>query len=60
MRGLESERPVGSFAGCPLFIADIYMRGPEIVVKGAASYMSKVADTALGTIRSLEYTHSKH
>ncbi len=55
MRGIEMERRIGTFAGFPVFIADIHMRGPEVVVKGAVSYAAKVANTALGTIRSLEY-----
>jgi len=56
MRGTQSERPLGHFAGFAFFVADNYMRGPEILVKGAAIHVAKVANTALGTIRSLEYT----
>ena len=32
------------------------MQGPEIVLKAATTYTAKVTDTALGTIRSVEYT----
>ena len=56
MRGTGGERPIGHFAGFQLFVTDNYMRGPEIVVKGASSHTAKAANTALGTIRSLEYT----
>ena len=55
MRGSRSERPVGSLAGFQLFVADNFMQGPELVIKGTATYTAKVTDTALGTIRSLEH-----
>jgi hypothetical protein len=51
----RSERQVGSFAGFTLFVADSIMTGPEIVIKGAGTYFAKVGNTALGTIRSVEY-----
>ena len=56
MRGTGSERPIGHFAGFKLSVADNFMRGPEIVLKGASTHTAKAANTALGTIRSLEYT----
>ena len=56
LRGTGGERLIGHFAGFDLFVADNYMRGPEIVVKGASTHTAKAANTALGTIRSLEYT----
>lgn len=56
MRGTGGERSIGRFAGFQLFVADNYMRGPEIIVKGASTHTAKIASTALGTIRSLEYT----
>jgi len=33
----------------------MFMRGAEIVLKGAAVHVAKVGSTALGTIRSIEY-----
>jgi hypothetical protein len=56
MRGIRAERQVGSLAGFQLFVADNFMQGPELVIKGATTYTAKVTDTALGTIRSLEHT----
>ena len=56
MRGTRSERAVGTIAGFQLFVADNFMQGPEIVLKGATTYTAKATDTALGTIRSVEHT----
>ena len=56
MRGTRSERGVGSIAGFEVLVADSFMQGPEIVLKGAATYTAKATDTALGTVRSVEYT----
>jgi N12 class adenine-specific DNA methylase len=56
MRGSRTERQVGSLAGFQLFVADNFMQGPELVIKGTTTYAAKVTDTALGTIRSLEHT----
>jgi TolA-binding protein len=56
MLGSRSERLVATFAGFQVFVADNFMQGPEIVLKGATSYLAKVSDTALGTIRSVEHT----
>jgi N12 class adenine-specific DNA methylase len=55
MKGSRTDRQVGSFAGFQVFVADNFMQGPEIVLKGATTYVAKVTDTALGTIRSVEY-----
>ncbi|MCI0535538.1 MAG: N-6 DNA methylase [Verrucomicrobiales bacterium] len=55
LRGTGAERQIGTFAGFPLFVADTFMRGSEIVLKGAATHVAKVGNTALGTIRSIEY-----
>jgi hypothetical protein len=55
MRGSGQEKQMGTFAGFQLFVADVLMRGPEAVLKGAAVHSAKVTDTALGTIRSLEH-----
>jgi TolA-binding protein len=56
MRGANAQREIGSFAGFKLFIADNYVRGPEIVFKGASVHNVSLANTALGMIRSLEYS----
>ena len=55
MRGSRGERPVGNFAGFQVVVADNFMGGPEILLKGAATHTAKVGNTALGTIRSAEY-----
>jgi TolA-binding protein len=55
MRGSRGERQVGHFAGFQVFVADNFMGGPEILLKGAATHTAKVGTTALGTIRSVEY-----
>ncbi len=56
MRGSRAERPVGTIAGFQVFVADNFMQGPEIVLKGATTYSAKATDSALGTIRSVEHT----
>ncbi len=56
MRGSRTERLVGSLAGFQLFVADSFLGGPEIVLKGGTTYTAKITDTAHGTIRSVEYT----
>ncbi len=56
LRGSRAERLVGSLAGFQVFVADSFLGGPEIVLKGATTYPAKVTDTAHGTIRSVEYT----
>ena len=56
MRGSNAQREIGAFAGFKLLVADSYMRGPEIVFKGASVHTVSVANTALGMIRSLEYS----
>ena len=55
MRGTRVDCQVGSFAGFQVFVADNFMQGPEIVLKGATAYTAKLTDTAHGTIRSVEY-----
>jgi hypothetical protein len=55
MRGARAERLVGQFAGFRVCVADNFMGGPEILLKGAATHAAKVGNTALGTIRSVEY-----
>ena len=56
MRGTGAERQVGTIAGFHVFVADNFMQGPEIVLKGTTTYTAKVTDTALGTMRSVEHT----
>jgi len=56
VRGTRSDRQVGAIAGFDVFVADNFMQGPEVVLKGATTYTAKVTDTALGTIRSVEHT----
>ncbi len=56
MRGTRADRLVGAIAGFQVFVADNFMQGPEIVLKGATTYTAKATDTALGTIRSVEHT----
>ncbi len=55
VRGTRQEWLAGSIAGFQVFIADNFMQGPEIVVKGSGTYTAKVTDTAHGTIRSVEH-----
>jgi N12 class adenine-specific DNA methylase len=55
MRGSHAERHVGTIAGFQVIVADNFMSGPEIVIKGATTYTTKVTDTAHGTIRSVEH-----
>jgi N12 class adenine-specific DNA methylase len=45
---------VGRFAGFDLFIRSGFNNTAELVVRGKNSYHTRVTDTALGTIRSLE------
>jgi hypothetical protein len=45
---------IGRFAGFDLFIRSGFNNTAELVLRGKNSYMTRVTDTALGTIRSLE------
>lgn len=56
MRGSHAERQVGAIASFSVLVADNFMHGPEIVLKGTTTYIAKLTDTALGTIRSVEHT----
>ena len=56
MRGTRKECPAGTIAGFQIYIADTFMQGPEIMLKGATTYLAKVTETAHGTIRSIEHT----
>src|SRR6185436_15411605 len=55
LRGTGAEQQVGRFVGFQLLVAENYMRGPEILIRGAGLHVAKITDTALGTIRSLEH-----
>lgn len=54
-RGSQTERLVGTLAGFQVFVADTFMQGPQILLKGATTHPAKVTDTALGTIRTVEH-----
>ena len=56
VRGTRKDLLVGTLGGFQVFVADNFMQGPEIVLKGATTYTAKVTDTAHGTIRSVEHT----
>jgi hypothetical protein len=56
MRGANGQREIGLFAGFKLLVADNYLRGPELVFKGTSVHTLGLANTALGMIRSLEYS----
>ena len=56
LRGTRKDLLLGNIAGFQIFVADNFMQGPEIVLKGATTYTAKVTDTAHGTIRSVEHT----
>jgi hypothetical protein len=45
---------IGRFAGFDMFIRSGFGNSAELVLRGKNSYSSRVTDTALGTIRSLE------
>jgi len=45
---------VGRFAGFDLFLRPTFNNNVEMIVRGRNSYVARVTDTALGTIRSLE------
>src|ERR1017187_5559131 len=45
---------IGRFAGFDLFIRSGFNNTAELVLRGKNSYSTRVTDTALGTIRSLE------
>lgn len=47
---------IGKFAGFDLFIRSGFNDSADLVLRGKNSYSTRVTDTALGTIRSLEAT----
>lgn len=56
IRAAGGERRIGGFAGFEILVASSVIDQAHIVIKGIGTYFAKIADTALGTIRSLEYT----
>ncbi|MCI0538403.1 MAG: hypothetical protein L0Z50_24615 [Verrucomicrobiales bacterium] len=55
IRGSGAERLVGHLAGFELHVADAFMGGPQILIKGTGTYSAKVSDSAHGTMRSIEH-----
>jgi N12 class adenine-specific DNA methylase len=55
VKGRQVERRVGTFAGFHLFVADNFMGGPEIVLKGSSVHRAKFGSSAHGTMRSVEH-----
>jgi hypothetical protein len=45
---------IGRFAGFDLFIRSGFNNTAELILRGQNSYITRITDTALGTIRSLE------
>jgi len=56
MRGVDGQKEMGTLAGFTLVIVNNYLRGPEIMLKGASAHTVALASTALGMMRSLEYS----
>ncbi len=54
--GATEEQQIGSFAGFQLCARPTFLHRAEIVLKGKNHYIANVAETPLGTIRSVEYT----
>ena len=55
VKATRTDRLSGQFAGFQVFVAHNFMSGADIVLKGAGTHTAKVSNTALGTIRSVEY-----
>jgi N12 class adenine-specific DNA methylase len=51
----QRERPIGTFAGFTICLVGSFHSGPQILLKRNATHDAKVSDTALGTVRSVEY-----
>jgi len=49
------ERVIGKFAGFQLLVADLPVSGPQILLRGEATHTAKISNSAIGTIRSVEY-----
>jgi len=54
--GGTGEQPIGLFAGFQLCARPTFLQRVEIILKGKNHYVANVAETPLGTIRSVEYT----
>ena len=54
--GAAREQEIGVFAGFQLFVRSNWMGHVETVAKSSFQYSAHVSDTAIGTMRSLEYT----
>ncbi len=50
------ETQVGRFAGFSLVLRTSFDGSAEVILRGHNSYVARVTDSALGTIRSLEAT----
>lgn len=55
MKGSSDEQRAGMFAGFQLYVRPTMFGAAQIILKGSNEYAANVADTALGTIRSVEY-----
>jgi N12 class adenine-specific DNA methylase len=53
--GAAREQEIGVFAGFQIFVRSNWMGHVETVAKGNFQYSAHVSDTAIGTMRSLEY-----
>jgi phage shock protein A len=53
--GAAREQEIGVFAGFQVFVRSNWMGHVETVAKGSFQYSAHVSDTAIGTMRSLEY-----
>jgi len=55
LRGMGTERAIGNIAGFQLCVVNTPMGEAQALLRGAGTYVAKVTDTALGTIRSVEH-----
>lgn len=55
VRVTRAGRLLGEFAGFQVSIEHNFMSGADIVLKRAGTHVAKVGNTAMGTIRSVEY-----
>jgi len=55
IKGSSDEQRAGAFAGFQLYVRPTMFGAAQIVLKGNNEYAANVADTPLGTIRSVEY-----
>ena len=51
----QGEQRIGTFAGFGLYVAGSFMGNAAVMLKGATTHEAKITDTALGTMRSIEY-----